>query len=89
MNQVKLGEIYMDKLKLIGFFFVGLYSYIHRAFIIYLTSIEVFANFLSVFFFKHDDVTIHVAGKWDINPIKGITYATHFVIIIFLYFIIF
>jgi hypothetical protein len=79
----------LDKLKLIGFFFVGLYSYIHRAFIIYLGSVEVVANFLTVLLFRHDDVTIHVAGKWDLSPIKAITYIIHFLIVLFLYFIIF
>jgi hypothetical protein len=81
--------MFLEKLKLIGFFFVGIYSYIHRAFIIYVSSIEVFANFLAILLFKHDDATIHVLGKWDISPIKIITYITHFLIVVFLYFIIF
>jgi len=81
--------MFLEKLKLIGFFFVGIYSYIHKAFVIYLGSVEVVANFLTVLLFKHDDVAIHVAGKWDVNPIKAITYTIHFLIVLFLYFIIF
>ena len=81
--------MFLEKLKLIGFFFVGIYSYIHRAFVIYLSSVEVIANFLTVLLFKHDDVTIHVAGKWNINSLKAITYTIHFLIVVFLYFIIF
>jgi hypothetical protein len=77
------------KLKTIGFFFIGLYYYIHRAFVIYLGSVEVIANFLTVLLFRHDDVTIHVAGKWDLNPIKAITYVIHLLIVIFLYILLF
>jgi hypothetical protein len=77
------------KLKTICFFFVGLYSYIHRAFVIYLGLVEVIANFLTVLLFRHDDVTIHVAGKWDLNPIKAITYVIHLLIVIFLYILLF
>ena len=78
-----------SKLKTIGFFFVGLYSYIHRAFEIYTVSIQAFANFITLLFFKHNDVTIHVAGKWDVNASKAITYTTHFLIVVFLYFLLF
>jgi hypothetical protein len=81
--------MFLEKLKLIGFFFVGIYSYIHRAFIIYVSSIEVFANFLAILLFKHDDVAIHIAGKWDVSPIKIITYITHFLIVVFLYILLF
>ena len=77
--------MFLEKLKLIGFFFVGIYSYIHRAFVIYLNLIEAFANFLTVLLFRHEDVTINVAGKWDVNPIKAITYTIHFLIVVFLY----
>jgi len=81
--------MFLEKLKLIGFFFVGIYSYIHRAFVIYLSSIEVIANFLTVLLFRHDEVIIHVAGKWNINSLKSITYIIHFLIVIFLYFLLF
>ena len=81
--------MFLEKLKLIGFFFIGIYSYIHRAFVIYLYSVEVVANFLTVLLFRHDDVTIHVAGKWDLNPIKAITYIIHFLIVVFLYILLF
>jgi hypothetical protein len=81
--------MFLEKLKLIGFFFVGIYSYIHRAFIIYVSLIEVFANFLAILLFKHDDVVIHIVGKWDVSPIKIITYITHFLIVVFLYILLF
>jgi hypothetical protein len=79
----------MEKLKLVWFFLIGIYSYIHRAFVIYFGSVEVIANFLTVLLFRHEDVTIHVAGKWDINTIKAITYIIHLLIVLFLYFLIF
>ena len=77
------------KIKFAWFFFIGLYSYIHKAFEIYTISIQAFANFLTLLCFKHDAVTIHVAGKWDINASKAITYAIHFIIFLFLYFLLF
>ena len=33
-----------NKIKSVGFFFIGLYSYIHRAFVCYKLAIEVIAN---------------------------------------------
>jgi hypothetical protein len=79
----------MDKLKFIWFFLVGIYSYIHRGFEIYTVSIQAFANFLTLLLFKHDVVTINVANKWDVDVKKVITYAIHFIVFLFLYFIIF
>ena len=81
--------MFLEKLKFIGFFFVGIYSYIHRAFVIYLSLIEAFANFIILLCFKHNNVTIQVINKWDINATKAIIYLTHFLIVVFLYFIIF
>jgi len=80
---------FKEKVKLIWFFLVGLYSYIHRGFFIYVYAIQGFSNFLTLLLFKHNDVTIKVAGKWDVNVSKVITYATHFIIFLFLYFILF
>ena len=92
MSQVKHGEIFMDnfkeKVKLIWFFLVGLYSYIHRGFFIYVYAIQGFSNFLTLLLFKHNDVTIKVAGKWDVNVSKAITYITHFIIALLLYIVI-
>lgn len=78
-----------EKVKLILFFLVGLYSYIHRGFLIYIYAVQSFANFLTLLLFKHDAVTINVASKWDVDVKKVIIYATHFIIFLFLYFIIF
>jgi len=93
MSRGKHGEIYMDKLKekikFIWFFLVGLYSYIHRGFLIYIYAIQGFSNFLTLLLFKHNDVQIHVAGKWDVNVSKAITYITHFLIVVFLYCLLF
>jgi hypothetical protein len=79
----------MEKLKFIWFFLVGIYSYIHRGFEIYTVSIQAFANFLTLLLFKSDAAIICIAHKWNVNVQKAITYATHFIIIIFLYIIIF
>ena len=81
--------MFLEKLKLIGFFFVGIYSYIHRAFVIYLNLIEAFANFITLLFFKSDAAVICIAHKWNVNASKAIIYLTHFLIVVFLYFIIF
>jgi hypothetical protein len=82
-------ESIKNKLKFIGFFFLGLYSYIHRAFEIYKISIQAFANFVTLLCFKSDTAIICIAHKWNVNVSKVITYATHFIIFLFLYFIIF
>jgi hypothetical protein len=79
----------MEKLKFVWFFLVGIYSYIHRGFLIYLYLIQGFANFLTLLLFKSDAAIICIAHKWNVNVQKAITYATHFIIIIFLYIIIF
>jgi len=93
MSQAKHGEIYMDKfkekVKFIWFFLVGLYSYIHKGFFIYVYAIQGFSNFLTLLLFKHNEVTINVANKWDVNASKAITYITHFLIVVFLYFLLF
>jgi hypothetical protein len=78
-----------EKLKFVWFFLVGIYSYIHRGIQIYIYSIQGFASSLTLLLFKHDAVSFNIAGKWDISAQKAITYATHFIIIIFLYIIIF
>ena len=78
-----------EKLKFVWFFLVGIYSYIHRGIQIYIYSIQGFASSLTLLLFKNDAVIIHVAGKWDISAQKVITYATHFIIFLFLYFILF
>jgi len=80
---------FKEKIKFVWFFLVGLYSYIHRGFEIYIISIQAFANFLTLLLFKSDDAIICIAHKWNVNVSKAITYATHFIIFIFLYFIIF
>ena len=79
----------MEKLKFIWFFLVGIYSYIHRGFEIYTVSIQAFANFLTLLLFKSDAAIICIAHKWNVNVQKAITYAMHFIIIIFLYILIF
>ena len=79
----------LDKLKLIGFFFVGIYSYIHRAFVIYTVSIQAFSNFITLLCFKSDAAIICIAHKWNVNVSKAITYITHFLIVVFLYFLLF
>jgi hypothetical protein len=79
----------LDKLKFIGFFFVGIYSYIHRAFEIYTFSIQAFANFITLLCFKSDAAIICIAHKWNVNVSKAITYITHFLIVVFLYFLLF
>ena len=78
-----------EKLKFVWFFLVGIYSYIHRGIQIYIYSIQGFASSLTLLLFKNDAVIIHVAGKWDISAQKVITYATHFIIALFLYFLFF
>ena len=78
-----------NKIKFIGFFLIGLYSYIHRAFVCYKLGIEVIANFFVTLLFRHDQVVIHVAGKWDLNALKTITYILHISIVLFLYFLLF
>jgi len=78
-----------SKLKTIGFFFIGLYSYIHRAFQIYIVSIQAFANFITLLCFKSDAAVICIAHKWNVNASKAITYITHFLIVIFLYLLFF
>ena len=79
---------FKEKIKFIWFFLVGLYSYIHRGFFIYVYAIQGFSNFLTLLLFKHNDVTIKVAGKWDVNVSKAITYITHFIIALILYIVI-
>jgi len=79
----------MEKLKFVWFFLVGIYSYIHRGFEIYTVSIQAFASFLTLLLFKSDAAIICVAHKWNVSVQKAITYATHFIIIIFLYILIF
>jgi hypothetical protein len=79
----------MEKLKLVWFFLVGIYSYIHRGFQIYIYSIQGIASSLTLLLFKHDAVSIHIAGKWDISAQKAITYAIHLIIVLFLYFLLF
>jgi len=79
----------MEKLKFIWFFLVGIYSYIHRGFEIYTISIQAFANFLTLFLFKSDAAIICIAHKWNVSVQKVITYATHFIIVLFLYFSLF
>jgi hypothetical protein len=79
---------FKEKVKLIWFFLVGLYSYIHRGFFIYVYAIQGFSNFLTLLLFKHNDVTIKVAGKWDVNVSKAIIYITHFIIALLLYIVI-
>ena len=76
-----------EKLKFVWFFLVGIYSYIHRGFLIYLYSIQGFANFLTLLLFKSDAAVICIAHKWNVSVQKAITYATHFIIFLFLYFI--
>jgi len=78
-----------SKLKTICFFFVGLYSYIHRAFEIYIISIQAFANFITLLFFKSNEAVFCIAHKWNFNASKTITYTIHFLIVIFLYFLLF
>jgi len=82
-------ENFKEKLKFICFFFVGLYSYIHRAFEIYIVSIQAFANFITLLCFKSDAAVICIAHKWNVNASKAITYTTHFLIVVFLYFLLF
>jgi hypothetical protein len=82
-------ESIKSKLKLIGFFFVGLYSYLHRAFEIYAVSIQAFANFLTILCFKNDVAIICIAHKWNVNASKAITYLTHSLIFVFLYLLLF
>ena len=82
-------KINMDKIKLVWFFLIGLYSYVHKGILIYIYLIQGFANFLTLLLFKHDIVTINVASKWDVDIKKVIIYATHFIVFLFLYFIIF
>jgi len=79
----------MEKLKFVWFFLVGIYSYIHRGFQIYLFLIQGFANFLTLLLFKSDAAVVCIAHKWNVSVQKVITYATHFIIIIFLYILIF
>ena len=79
----------MEKLKFIWFFLVGIYSYIHRGFEIYTVSIQAFANFLTLLLFKSDAAIICIAHKWNVSVQKVITYATHFIIVLFLYFLLF
>jgi hypothetical protein len=75
-----------EKLKFVWFFLIGIYSYIHRGFLIYFYSIQGFANFLTLLCFKSDAAIICIAHKWNVNVSKVITYITHFIIILFLYF---
>ena len=79
----------MEKLKFIWFFLVGIYSYIHRGFEIYTVSIQVFANFLTLLLFKSDAAIICIAHKWNVSVQKTVIYATHFIIVLFLYFLLF
>jgi len=79
----------MKKLKFILFFLIGIYSYIHRGFLIYLYSIQSFSNFLTLLLFKSDAAIICIAHKWNVNVQKAITYATHFIIVLFLYLLLF
>lgn len=82
-------ESIKNKLKFIGFLFVGIYSYLHRAFQIYIVSIQAFANFLTLLCFKSDAAIICIAHKWNVNASKAITYLTHFLIVLFLYILLF
>jgi len=79
----------MEKLKFVWFFLVGIYSYIHRGFEIYTVSIQAFANFLTLLLFKSDAAIICIAHKWNVSVQKTVTYATHFIIVLFLYFLLF
>jgi len=79
----------MDKLKLVWFFLVGIYSYIHRGFEIYMVSVQTFANFLTLLCFKSDAAIICIAHKWNVNASKIITYIVHFLIIVFFYCLLF
>jgi hypothetical protein len=78
-----------EKLKFVWFFLVGIYSYIHRGVQIYIYSIQGFANSLTLLLFKSDAAVICIAHKWNVNVQKVITYATHSIIALFLYFLLF
>jgi len=78
-----------EKLKFVWFFFIGIYSYIHRGAQIYIYSLQGFAGSLTLLLFKSDAAVICIAHKWNVNIQKVITYATHSIIALFLYFLLF